>query len=258
MADKEIVNLPAAPAFYDDAMIVVYVPGSATPAQKITGAQLRAYAEAAAAQLKKGDKGDPGDVSSVNGVKPDAKGNVQLDSDDVGALSKNGGKLSNDLYVERSAYPTVRLNNTTEGSQAFFQNTGHSAYLAMKNVIDDAEVYRALIVSDSDARPALKEALRLFTPEKTYDIFGVHNKPSGEYVGTGDATAQTIFTGAIGNMAIICGNGKFVIVTAGGGYCSDGLSLASSSTKMSGGSLVVSTASEYVNKVGVTYRYLVP
>lgn len=242
MADKEIINLPAAPAFCDDAMILVYVPGSTTPAQRLTGAQLRAYAEAAAAHVQKGEKGDPGDVSSVNGVKANANGNVDLTASDV--------------FVKKS-YPSVRLNDTTAGSQAFLQNTGHSAYLAMKNAIDGSN-YRAVIVSDSDAKPNLKDALRLYTTEKDYIVFGDHNKPSGSYVGTGDATAQTVLTGATGNMAIICGNGKFVIVTAGGGYCSDGSSLASTSVKFSNGSLVISTASELVNKSSGTYRYLVP
>lgn len=243
MADKEIINLPAAPAFYDDAMILVYVPGSTTPAQRLTGAQLREYAEAAAAHVQKGEKGDPGDVSSVNGVKASANGNVDLTTTDV--------------FVKKSGYPSVRLNDTTAGSQAFMQNTGHSAYFAMKNAIDGSN-YRAVIVSDSDAKPNLKDAMRLFTVEKDYVVHGEHNKPSGSYVGTGDATAQTVLTGATGNMAIICGNGKFVIVTAGGGYCSDGSSLASTSVKFTNGSLVISTASDYVNKSGSTYRYLVP
>ena len=89
-ADKEIVNLPALPIFRDDALLVCYVPGSSEPAQKLTGAQLREYAERAAANVKKGDKGDPGDVSSVNGVQPDTKGNVTLTPAQIGALPRDG------------------------------------------------------------------------------------------------------------------------------------------------------------------------
>lgn len=78
MADKEIIDLPAveisdlptAESVADDILLPCYVPGSTDPAQNVTGAQLRGFAERAgesagaeagrkaAADLQKGDKGD--------------------------------------------------------------------------------------------------------------------------------------------------------------------------------------------------------
>lgn len=58
MADKEIASLPEAVQLYDDALFPCYVPGAEEPAQKATGAQLRALAETAgkegASQLSRG------------------------------------------------------------------------------------------------------------------------------------------------------------------------------------------------------------
>lgn len=47
MADKQINELPGVPAVTDDTLIPVYVPGSATPAQRMTGAQFRSFGVAA-------------------------------------------------------------------------------------------------------------------------------------------------------------------------------------------------------------------
>lgn len=62
MADKEIVALPESTGVTDETLIPVYQPGAVDPAQKMTGAQFRAFAEAvgalagelAAAMLQKG------------------------------------------------------------------------------------------------------------------------------------------------------------------------------------------------------------
>lgn len=127
MADKEIVNLPAVPAFRDDAQLVVYVPGSSEPAQKMTGAQLREYAERAAANVKKGDKGDPGDVSSVNGVRPDAAGNVTINGVDIGVIPNASYKVHHDGTKPTGTYTGNGEARTIEtggiGSVAFIWST---------------------------------------------------------------------------------------------------------------------------------------
>lgn len=48
MADKEINALPELEAVTDDTLLPVYQPGAVTPAQRMSGAQFRAFAEAAA------------------------------------------------------------------------------------------------------------------------------------------------------------------------------------------------------------------
>jgi hypothetical protein len=58
-------------------------------------------------------------------------------------------------------------------------------------------------------------------------------------------------------MALICGNGKFTVVTEKGGFCSDGTTLASSHVKFSGGTLTVSTTDARVNAAGSTYYWQV-
>lgn len=54
MADKEISQLPSTPAVTSETLIPVYQPGSASPAQKMTGAQFADFArEAAAADVQR-------------------------------------------------------------------------------------------------------------------------------------------------------------------------------------------------------------
>lgn len=45
MANKEIISLPAMESMTDDTMIPVYQPGAESPAQRMRGAQFKAYAE---------------------------------------------------------------------------------------------------------------------------------------------------------------------------------------------------------------------
>lgn len=56
MADKQISELPEVLEVADDTLIPVYVPGSATPAQRMTGAQFRMFAvDAAQGQAEKAE-----------------------------------------------------------------------------------------------------------------------------------------------------------------------------------------------------------
>ena len=56
MADKQISELPEVLGVADDTLIPVYVPGSATPAQRMTGAQFRMFAvDAAQGQAEKAE-----------------------------------------------------------------------------------------------------------------------------------------------------------------------------------------------------------
>lgn len=92
-----------------------------------------------------------------------------------------------------------------------------------------------------------------------YNIFHTGNKPSGSYPGTGSATAQTIFpivsnpVSALGNMVLICGNGKITVVTKDGGVCTDGTVFASSEVRFVSGTLTVASTNAALNASGNYY-----
>lgn len=58
MADREISMLPALDAVTDETLVPVYQPGAQNPAQSMTGAQFRAFAEDTANQLLAGAQGE--------------------------------------------------------------------------------------------------------------------------------------------------------------------------------------------------------
>ena len=194
MTDKEIVSLPAIPAFRDDALLPCYVPGSTEPAQKMTGAQLREYAERAAANVKKGDKGDkgdPGDVSSVNGVRPDTKGNVTITPAQIGALPLNG-----------SAAMTGILNLKPAGMDGYSQ--------IYKNATSDNADYGTVFTDRNAAGKTATLKLRASADQARvilngveHDILHTGNKPSASYSGTGSAEEWSLDTGGIGHLVYI-------------------------------------------------------
>lgn len=72
-----------------------------------------------------------GSVSSVCNVSPDASGNVALDADNVGALSRNGGVMEGGINMNGQILSG--LNNPTEDSHA-----ANRAYVDGKNFVPDS------------------------------------------------------------------------------------------------------------------------
>ena len=271
MADMEIVNLPATPAFRDDALLVVYVPGSSEPAQKLTGAQLREYAERAAANVKKGDKGDPGDVSSVNGVKADSKGNVTLTPAQIGALASAGGAMTGNINFANAdpiLYPNINSAATRfrlySGRDAAY---GGGAGLIFQNkyaVTSGAVTKGAFEIYAHDGTNAsnLKGTPAGELTWKGNNILTVGNKPYGSYTGNGSAASWDLALSALGFTCAINGNGYFGLVGPNGGiftqYNSGSvISLPSSECKFNNAKLTIATTSEVVNKNGSVYSYQV-
>ena len=96
-----------------------------------------------------------------------------------------------------------------------------------------------------------------------YDILHTGNKPTGTYVGTGDATTQIIDTKGIGKGVLIYGGSMCAIVAPNGciGWytANNGAVATVPNTEVSyaNGKLTISTTSNLVNYSGLTYAYQV-
>ena len=248
MADKELVNLPAAPAFRDDALLLVYLPGSSEPAQKLTGAQLREYAEtagaAAAAHVKKGDKGDPGDVSSVNGVQPDAKGNVTLTPAQIGALPLDG-----------SAAMTGRLDIKASDSNSTTQVINNASQTVVRNIADNNN-YTDITMAEGIFQYTGKKGGASFR----YDILHEGNKPHGVYTGNGSEATRFVETKGLGHLILIRGAGCITLLSYGTAMVlsSGGVKpLTGAHCYFANGVLQINTTEVGLNQNGVEYDYFV-
>ncbi len=262
--DKELVNLPAAPAFRDDALLLVYVPGSSELAQKLTGAQLREYAEKAAANVKKGDKGDPGDVSSVNGVNPDAKGNVTLTPSQIGAVSKKGDTMAGSLYIEKAASSYFGMKNTARGREGFFELTSDDT-VTVYNRKEGDSTNRVALWLGTEAKSVI-DLMRInhrvnHASGNTYNVLHTGNKPSGSYTGNGSATSRTIETGGIGSVCLVWSTtGYAALVFRFGALVfrqDDVHAFNQQGATFSDGVLTIMTTDDGLNRSGINYAYQV-
>ena len=95
-----------------------------------------------------------------------------------------------------------------------------------------------------------------------YLLFGEHNKPIGNYTGTGSATSYTVETGGYGRVMVIMQTGIFTIVTRMGAF---GVNTNSKSTTIftlnecmyKDGTLTIASSDTLINKSNTTYTYQV-
>lgn len=121
----------------------------------------------------------------------------------------------------------------------------------------------------SNGAPSVASAVRLFDvvngTQKTYNIFGEHNKPSGSYTGNSSSATRTINIGGIGNILFITSPYGFGFVTADGGFfiqatydtTSYVVSYSSSYIKFVDGVLTIASSSSYINNSSYEYTYRV-
>ena len=97
--------------------------------------------------------------------------------------------------------------------------------------------------------------------EKTYSLFGEHNKPSGSYTGNGISDQRTIATGSIGHIFLLTNskNASVVLTTPSASFVftSNGNMefIPNAQAKSYGGNINLATTSQYLNENGVSYVY---
>ena len=125
--------------------------------------------------------------------------NGAVTTDSIGAVSKSGDTMTGDLTINKK-YPTTKLNDTEKGAQTFFQNANHITWLTSRNVADDTNNSRSLIVGDSNAYADKKNAAKFVDKVNGtlnyYNLYGEHNKPTAADVGAPNLESNGRINGA--------------------------------------------------------------
>ena len=164
-------------------------------------------------------------------------------------LPLSGGTLSGELFI---AGGYGRLVSNSEALQ-----------LENRNVIGDTSNRRMLYLRSSQAHELINALVLgdlVGGTQKTYNVYGGHNKPTGSYSGTGSATARTIDTKGLGGAILVYSNsGWSALVGYYGAICFGGgnTSLQYTAAKFQNGVLTLATTETALNRSGTTYYYQV-
>lgn len=115
MADKQINELPAAPQLTDDALIIVYIPGSSDPAQVLTGKQFKefardgvsAYVESAKSAAEDAQKAVEDVGTAVDDTKANSEAAAEAEKGAVAARSAIENMLVEAITLETGQPATV-------------------------------------------------------------------------------------------------------------------------------------------------------
>lgn len=179
----------------------------------------------------------------------------------IGAVSKAGDIMAGALTVW-SGWPCFRSHDTVSGRKADFYMTGNGANIMARNLMDDANTYRTLLVASPDLQNR-NNALQLFEAANgqgnTFPVFHAGNKPSASYTGNGSTSLRAIGVGGIGDTLVIRSEeGVLCFVNAYGCYLiSDGSVSFTEDAKFAGGMLTMETKAVGLNTGGITYNYRV-
>ena len=134
---------------------------------------------------------------------PPEDGNIWIDTSDdiqtevpgVSAVLVNGSKsMTGNLTVKKSD-PTIWLENTNNGSQAYLQTFDNVVGLGNRNIVSDENNMRTLLIRNSNgSQPELKESAALMDivdgTKTIYNLYGEHNKPLPADIGAVDKTGD--------------------------------------------------------------------
>lgn len=193
-------------------------------------------------------KADSSDTYANNAKTPAA----------INAVSKSGDTMSGSLMFQNAGATGGAV--LADGDGMFFgiasrnniAEAGNARYFQLFNSAGQADVANALRLRD-----------RIDGNYTNYYVLHTGNKPSGTYVGTGDATTQIIDTKGIGKGVLIYGGSMCAIVAPNGciGWytANNGAVATVPNTEVSyaNGKLTISTTSNLVNYSGLTYAYQV-
>lgn len=296
MADKQITELPASSGVTNETQFPAYQPGALTPAQKVSGAQIAAFAEAAgeaageaaASDLQRGATFTPdydpdtgilswtndsnlpnpepevvGGVSSFKGrtgaVVP-KKGDYTPDM--VGAVNKAGDTMTGNLMVSKSSYPQISAIDTTQERKIMLEYSSKgNAAIQNRSTSDSSNYTSVLVKTETSALNVLFQLATVKSGTVTYyNVLHTGNKPTGTYTGNGSATSRTIDTGGLGSVCVITSSKANCIVLANGAFywsSSTTGAVAAGVCKFTNGVLTLATALDAFNANGITYTYQV-
>ena len=198
-----------------------------------------------------------------------------LTAADVGALPRDGSAaMTGNLHISKTL-PRMLIRNTTIGESGvpagflLEQSSKGVTYLCSCNDATDETAatgdYRGLLLHNANSAKSVRDAFQFHDvvdgKRTVHNVLHTGNKPSGEYPGTNSKTSQTILSDAIGNMVLICGNGKATIVTKDGGVClNDGSVISASEVNFTNGTLTIASQNASINAIladGKKYQYTV-
>lgn len=157
-------------------------------------------------------------------------------------------KLDNDIIYRVGVgvgYSTI--NGTNIGAIGFNLYSSEDNYQKrLSNLLINAE--KGIVFSDN---------------EKSYYIFGAHNKPISTYKGNGSSATRTIETSGYGNVCVVYGNGYSSLVTLMGAITYHYQNSVAIQTIVKAeiyfynGILYLNSTNSAINKSDVTYSYQV-
>ncbi len=80
---------------------------------------------------------------------------------DIGAVSKAGDTMTNDLTIQKAVAPSLRLNEGSNGAGSVVQQWGNQLLLAIQNKSNDNANSRILILNNSTHSQDIAQALRI-------------------------------------------------------------------------------------------------
>lgn len=156
----------------------------------------------------------------------------------------------------------------TSGKNAFLKKNTETETVEVGLSDDPANVQQITVNSaTTDINDAIRLERRVNDEYTAYRMYGEHNKPSGYYVGNGDATYREITivdsaSGGVSTMILLSSDTGMVLVSNRGGiakYANDNVLTGIPQQQMMffGGKLYVNSADDLLNKLDQQYWYQV-
>ena len=183
---------------------------------------------------------------------------ITITPENIGALSKSGGRLSGNVIIENQ-WAALSLTDTT-GRRAMMEKNPSTNNCAIYSYLDN-DNHNCLVLAPETGD--IKESLILRNvvdgTVKTYKAYGEHNKKYSSYVGNGNAEERGINTGSVGRFIMVYSNQGMGFISPVGGLFVNGDGktsyIASSICQYNSGMLTLRTNNMLINGEGVTYNY---
>jgi len=134
---------------------------------------------------------------------------------------------------------------------------GH-VYVSARDVANENLTMFVIHPQTTELAYRVKIQNRVDGTSTNYNIFGQHNKPTGSYIGNGDATSRTIDVGGIGCVLYVVTVNGWALVSGGGAVVMDysGVTrLSFDSVHFQSGVLTIATDNYIINNADTTVYY---
>ena len=189
-------------------------------------------------------------------------GQVPIESGGTGAKTKeqaleNLGAFPLDGSEKMTGSLKIKDYGEVDGSSSL-------TYLKSKKDINNFRYLRIInpLLTDYTKEKAIQWGNVIDSSEKTYDLYGSHNKPAASYTGNGSATSRTVAVGGVGEVLTITSDIGMALVTNRGAICLDRHTgtvsgLKSYEVNYQNGVLTIAATSGFVNANATSYWYQV-